>query len=536
VTMELLDALAAAHARGFVHRDLKPENVFLAEPGAAVKLLDFGIAKAFAGGNQTSLPGTAAGVLLGTLAYMAPEQLADAAGVDPRADLWAMGVMVYEMLSGRLPYNATTVEQMFVKLAKEQPDPIRAYLPSVAPAIEAFFARALARDPRTRFASAIEMAGAFAQLPIVSDAPPPIATPTGGMATAATGFGVTGYALSPSEVGQLSRARSAATPAAQSIVTPAGGSPMLPPVVTPSGGSPMLQPLPPLPPTPLPAAQHAMTPGALPVAGHVMTPHTPVPAASSSVVAPVDRGRVLGFALAGVAAIIIVVAIVIATRGGNDKPKGGRTDLVIGKTDDVADAQVKAPEPQPQPPPPPPPQPQVRQPVVKPKVPPDARLPDPPKPDARQPEIKQPDLQPQQPYPDPPPKQPFDCEQGCKFLAGCGMRAPDCLVKCKADFYEGCLPQTSCAGFAKCYINSNDGCSGTITGKGTASCADVWNCQASSCRPGDRICGCRCAANIAYAKIPPLLVLDGCVTANQTRPNNEIVANCAAYINACIRQ
>ena len=198
ISLELLDALAAAHARGFVHRDLKPENVFLAEPSGVVKLLDFGIAKVLAGDLGAS-PKTAAGVVLGTLAYMAPEQLADARNVDARADLWAIGVMLYEMLAGRLPYRATTVEQMFVKLATEEPDPIRTWLPNVAPPIEAFFARALAREPRARFGSAVEMAAALADLPLVSPGLPPTVTPpTSGMITAATGAGMAaiGYAAS----------------------------------------------------------------------------------------------------------------------------------------------------------------------------------------------------------------------------------------------------------------------------------------------------------------------------------------------------
>ena len=201
IARELLDALAAAHARGFVHRDLKPENVFLAAPNASVKLLDFGIAKGVK--SATMAPMTQAGVLLGTLAYMAPEQLQDASAVDPRADLWAIGVMIYEMLAGRLPYPATTIEDMFVMLARNEPDPISKWIPTVAPAIEQFFARALARDPNARFGSAAEMAAAVAQLPLDPIAAAPM-TPSQGRpafdgGTVATGFGTiaTGFAQTP---------------------------------------------------------------------------------------------------------------------------------------------------------------------------------------------------------------------------------------------------------------------------------------------------------------------------------------------------
>jgi len=153
IGMELLDVLAAAHARGIVHRDVKPENVFLVEPDASVKLLDFGITKVLAG-PRSILPRTAAGVLLGTIQYMAPEQLADARGVDARADLWAVSVILYEALAGRRPHRATTTEEMFAALVKGEPDPIRLAMPSAPPEIDAFFVRALAREPEHRFQSA----------------------------------------------------------------------------------------------------------------------------------------------------------------------------------------------------------------------------------------------------------------------------------------------------------------------------------------------------------------------------------------------
>src|SRR5262249_29042046 len=189
IGMELLDVLAAAHARGIGHRGVKPENVFLVEPDASVKLLDFGITKVLSGGRSV-LQLTATGVLLGTLEYMAPEQLADASGVDARADLWAVSVILYEMLAGRRPHRATTVEEMFVALVKGQPDPIRFALPSATPDIEAFFARALAREPEQRFATAGEMAIALARLSLTASAPI-IARPPGGSATVATGFAAT---------------------------------------------------------------------------------------------------------------------------------------------------------------------------------------------------------------------------------------------------------------------------------------------------------------------------------------------------------
>ncbi|MBL0217000.1 MAG: serine/threonine protein kinase [Myxococcales bacterium] len=174
IMIELFDVLGAAHSRGFVHRDLKPENVFLAGPSASVKLLDFGIAKVLDGGLSRAR--TAAGATLGTPAYMAPEQFHDPSGVDARADLWAAGVMTFEMLAGRLPFRADTTEAMLIAIATREPDPIRVHVPNAPPALEAFFARALCRDRAGRFATAIEMAQAFAALPLgtaVSPTPPP---------------------------------------------------------------------------------------------------------------------------------------------------------------------------------------------------------------------------------------------------------------------------------------------------------------------------------------------------------------------------
>ncbi len=160
VLAELLAALGQAHARGFVHRDLKPDNVFLCAPGGDVKLLDFGIAKVLDDARRR----TAAGALLGTPAYMAPEQLADASNVDSRADLWAAGVMLFEMITGRLPLAGTTISELMVAVASGAVIPIRQVMPSVSPELERFFTRALAVDPRRRFGAAVEMAQAIAPL------------------------------------------------------------------------------------------------------------------------------------------------------------------------------------------------------------------------------------------------------------------------------------------------------------------------------------------------------------------------------------
>lgn len=156
IGLEILDAIAAAHARGVVHRDLKPENIYLVAPTGAVKVLDFGIAK-MRGGSTTGQ-----GMVLGTLEYMAPEQLVDSGAVDARADLWAVGVILYELISGVRPYRGSR-EELFQALASLEPTPITT-VATVPDDVAAFLATALARDPARRFQTAAQMTAAIRRL------------------------------------------------------------------------------------------------------------------------------------------------------------------------------------------------------------------------------------------------------------------------------------------------------------------------------------------------------------------------------------
>jgi serine/threonine-protein kinase len=167
----MLAGLEAAHASGVVHRDLKPGNVFLARDGGvfSVKLLDFGIAKVMdaAGGMGTK---TRTGALLGTPAYMSPEQVKSAKDVDGRSDLWSVGVLFYEMLSGRVAFAAPTEYARLAAVISAQPPPIDSIDPELI-VVSAFLHRALEKDRDRRFQTAREMSDALAALASTTEIP-----------------------------------------------------------------------------------------------------------------------------------------------------------------------------------------------------------------------------------------------------------------------------------------------------------------------------------------------------------------------------
>lgn len=152
---EVLAALSVAHAAGVVHRDIKPANLLTAGPGGAVKVADFGIAKTDDGGH------TATGQLVGTMAYTSPQRLAGAPS-SMADDLYAVGVVGYELIAGRPPFPQSDVQALAAAILHGAHVPLASVTAGVDPALVSVIERALALDPRARFASADQMRAALA--------------------------------------------------------------------------------------------------------------------------------------------------------------------------------------------------------------------------------------------------------------------------------------------------------------------------------------------------------------------------------------
>jgi serine/threonine protein kinase len=487
IGMELLDVLAAAHARGVIHRDIKPENVFLVDPGAQVKLLDFGITKLLTGA-QSVLPRTQAGVVLGTVAYMAPEQLADARAVDARADLWAVGIVLYELIAGRRPYRGTTIEDLLRALVAGEPDPIRSAYPQAPPDLEAFFARALAKDPQQRFASAGEMAQAFARLTLW----PPASTPS---------VGVPGLALA-------------------GTVATSGPLPMYGRVKPPTAQTPAFTPLPPV--TPFPGTPVPGTP----------VPTTPAAGApGTSQTAAIRSGHPWLLLVAGAFAVVagagVVFFLMKRAPSKSDAPPPAAPQVAVAPP---VDAAIAAP-------------PQPMQPVgsasapIKPAKHVGSTGPAPIDPYAGV--ATHPTPTPVAPHstptatppPAPPPAADF-CDASCKMLASCHLGSRSCDGDCARNpAIHQCLVNANgdCNAFAACMFAGY--CSHIPIG--THSCSEAMDCE-SRCG-GDQVCVCTCIQGLAPNRAAALLGLRGC--AAPCRGDTACIAKtCDAQINRCRAQ
>jgi eukaryotic-like serine/threonine-protein kinase len=177
--VQVCEAVAEAHAAGIVHRDLKPSNLFLTTRGASpcVKVLDFGISKIIAHGPLTDeVASTDSKALVGSPHYMAPEQLISAKAVDPRTDVWALGCILFELVSGTSPFAGNALAQVLASILRDEPPALDGLRPDLPLGFAQIVARCLDKDPARRYQRVDELATALA--PYVGAAPADAATPS----------------------------------------------------------------------------------------------------------------------------------------------------------------------------------------------------------------------------------------------------------------------------------------------------------------------------------------------------------------------
>lgn len=163
IMVDMLEGLKAAHAAGIIHRDLKPDNVFLLSNKKGktdfVKIVDFGISKFSALGGEFSM--TRTGAVMGTPYYLSPEQAKGDRDLDHRADLYAVGVILYEAAAGKVPFDGETFNELLFKIVLEPIPPLSQHVPDVDPHFAAIVEKSMARDPNLRYQSAAEMQAAL---------------------------------------------------------------------------------------------------------------------------------------------------------------------------------------------------------------------------------------------------------------------------------------------------------------------------------------------------------------------------------------
>jgi serine/threonine-protein kinase len=249
LALQISDALTAAHAQGIIHRDLKPENVFLVARGKQsefVKVLDFGLAKLLHDDGAATQK-TRAGAVMGTSYYMSPEQCEGAKTIDGRTDIYALGVVLFEMLTGKLPFGGDNEQEVILKQMTLPAPPARSLVPDVPRALDAIVRRALAKAPAERFPNMMAFGEALLS--------PGTYVPTFAERTENDAQDVV-RAARPMSRAEITRIRSSAPPASSS--PPASTPPSSPPASkTPSprlSSSPRLPSSPPAAAAPAPSA------------------------------------------------------------------------------------------------------------------------------------------------------------------------------------------------------------------------------------------------------------------------------------------
>ncbi|HWZ92808.1 MAG TPA: serine/threonine-protein kinase, partial [Polyangiaceae bacterium] len=162
--LQACEAIAEAHALGIVHRDLKPANLFVTrrvDGSPCIKVLDFGISKLTVPGSTSDMGMTRTSTVMGSPLYMSPEQMSSTRNVDARTDIWALGIILYEVLSGRVPFEAETMPQLCGMILQDAPRPLRELRPDVPDGLQWVVLRCLEKNRDARFANVAELAAAL---------------------------------------------------------------------------------------------------------------------------------------------------------------------------------------------------------------------------------------------------------------------------------------------------------------------------------------------------------------------------------------
>ncbi len=200
IIRQVLTGLAAAHDAGILHRDLKPDNIFILKEKAGqrdfAKIIDFGISKFQPMNNEMKM--TQTGAVMGTPYYMSPEQARGDSVTDARSDIYSMGVIMYEAVTGSVPYDAATFNQLMFKIVLSEPTPLAETAPEIDAAFASLIDKAMARDAAHRFQSAREFEAALLawEQHGLAVAVPPRTTPSVPGADTAVGLGLPGSGLS----------------------------------------------------------------------------------------------------------------------------------------------------------------------------------------------------------------------------------------------------------------------------------------------------------------------------------------------------
>ncbi|MGV9346423.1 protein kinase domain-containing protein [Streptomyces spiralis] len=313
VTADVLAALEISHEMGLVHRDIKPGNVMMTKRGV-VKVMDFGIARAMQSG-VTSM--TQTGMVVGTPQYLSPEQ-ALGRGVDARSDLYSVGIMLFQLVTGRLPFDADSPLAIAYAHVQEEPVAPSSINRSLPPAVDALVARALKKNPNERFPSAVSMRDECLRVAASFQAAPPSIVP-GAQTSSGAGVGSAVFPpvdTAPPPVGNVQAPYQPAPATPNPYGTPPSAMP------SPAYGYPQQAPQPavgyqtPAASSPYAAPQQASTP----------PPYTISPQSPGTTPAGGGKGNkpvIMGSVAVAVIAVVGLIAALLMNNGGDDDAKGG---------------------------------------------------------------------------------------------------------------------------------------------------------------------------------------------------------------------